>query len=333
MMIDSMLLMMSVPFFLMVRGLWVRPPVSAPAKIANHGEAAALVQAERQDGAVGRVVHHAGIGGGLAGRVDQQAFLHLHLLVVGHAHLAHRHLAGGEVEHDRLLALARHGGAVGIGGEARLGAAERRDQRLVAMHVHPVRAHHAGACALLAPVADASDVVGIGKADDADAVLFSAVDADIHGLLGDDLTVARAAVDHNYGAIIARNLCMMVTDTSARRGVLDIGRDHADAVAVVAEQVGQHQMVGDQAGLLVRAAVGPADRHGESVQTIGLYTYFAHRALPSAMPLPPVFLFRAARFPVTGALSTAKRRQSDCNEKVALFSASLGDKTGPRGPW
>jgi hypothetical protein len=33
---------------------------------ADHRESAALVQAERQDGAVGRVVHHAGIGGGPA---------------------------------------------------------------------------------------------------------------------------------------------------------------------------------------------------------------------------------------------------------------------------
>ena len=138
-------------------------------------------------------------------------------------------------------------------------------------------------------MADAPDMMRVGEADDADAVLFSAVDADIHGLLGDDLTVARAAVDHNYSAIIARNLCMMVTDTGARRGVLDIGRDHAHAVAVVAEQVGQHQMVGDQAGLLVRAAVGPADRHGESVQTIGLYTYFAHRALPLGHAASPAF--------------------------------------------
>ena len=56
---------------------------------------------------------------GIAGRVDQQAGLHLDLLVVGDPDLARRHLAGGEVEHDRLLALARHRRAVGVGGEAR----------------------------------------------------------------------------------------------------------------------------------------------------------------------------------------------------------------------
>src|SRR5206468_6513276 len=126
--------------------------------------------------------------------------------VVGDAHLAHRHLAGGEVEHDRLLALARHGGAVGIGGEARLSAAERSHKRLVAMHVYPVGADHARARALLGPVADAPDVMGVGEADDADAVLFRPLNAEIHRLLGDHLAVASAAVDHNDGTIVADNL-------------------------------------------------------------------------------------------------------------------------------
>ena len=38
---------------------------------------------------------------GMAGRVDQQAFLHLHLLVVGHAHLARRHQPAGVGDGDR----------------------------------------------------------------------------------------------------------------------------------------------------------------------------------------------------------------------------------------
>ena len=87
--------------------------------------------------------------------------------------------------------------------EARLGAAERRHQRLVAVHVHPVGADHAGARALLGPMADAADMMRIGEADDADAVLLRALDADIHRLLGDDLAVAGAAVDHDHRAIVA----------------------------------------------------------------------------------------------------------------------------------
>src|SRR5262249_39433029 len=158
--------------------------------------------------------------------------------------------------------------------------AERSHQRLVAMHVHPVGADHARTRALLGPVADAPDVVRVGEADDADAVLFRPLDAEIHRLLGDHLAVAGTAIDHNDGTIVADDLCMMVTDTTSRSGVLYISRHHADAVAVVAEQVGEHQMVGNQLGFVRRTAVGPANRHSEGVQPVGHDPYFAHPVLP-----------------------------------------------------
>ena len=131
----------------------------------------------------------------------QEALVHRHLLVVGDAHL--RHLAGGEVEHDRLLALARYRRTVWVSGEARLGAAERRHQGLLAVHVHPVRAHQSRPRALLGPVANATDVMGVLEADDRNAVLLGPLDGDIHRFLGDHLAVARAAVDHDHRAIVA----------------------------------------------------------------------------------------------------------------------------------
>ena len=89
-----------------------------------------------------------------------------------------------------------------------------------------------------------------------------------------DVTVT---VDHNDGAIILHDLCMMVTDTSARSGVADVGRHHAHAVAVVAEQVGQHQMVCNEARFPLGAAIRPADRHGEGVQPVRRDPDFAVR--------------------------------------------------------
>jgi hypothetical protein len=55
-----------------------------------------------------------------------------------------------------------------------------------------------------------------------------------------NLAVARAAVDYDHRAIVANDLCMMVADTMSRCGVLYIGGHHAHAVAVMAEEVGQH---------------------------------------------------------------------------------------------
>ena len=130
--------------------------------------------------------------------------------------------------------------------EAGFDAAKRRHQRLASVHVHPVRAHQACACALLGPVADATDMMSVDEPDDANSVLLGPLDADIHRFLGDDLTVSRTAIDHDHRAIVARYLCMVVTDATARRGVLDIRRHHAHAVAVMAEQVCQDQMIGDQ---------------------------------------------------------------------------------------
>jgi hypothetical protein len=56
-------------------------------------------------------------------------------------------------------------------------AAERRHQRLVAVHVHPVRAHQSRPRALLGPVANATDVMGVLEADDCNAVLLGPLDA------------------------------------------------------------------------------------------------------------------------------------------------------------
>ena len=175
-----------------------------------------------------------------------------------------------------------------VGGEARLRAAERRHQRLVAVHVHPVRAHQSRPRALLGPVANATDVMGVLEADDCNAVLPGPLDGDIHRFLGDHLAVARAAVDHDHRAIVANDLYMLVTDTMSRRSVLYISGDHAHAVAVMAEEVGQHQVIGHQPSLLSRAAVGPADRHREGVQRIRHHPHFAHAARTAGHSrLPP----------------------------------------------
>jgi len=156
-------------------------------------------------------------------------------------------------------------------------------------------------------MADAPDMMGVGGADDTDAVLLRALNAEIHCLLRDHLAVTSSPIDHDDGTIILHNLCMMVTDTTSRSGVLYISRHHADAVAVVAEQVGQHQVVGNQLGFPGRTAVGPANRHSEGVQPVGHDPYFAHPVLPLGHPFLP---FRAARFRVGRAESTACRRQA-----------------------
>ena len=84
-------------------------------------------------------------------------------------------------------------------------------------------------------MADAADVMRILQPNDADAVFLRALDADVHRLLGDDLAIAGAPLDHDHCAIVAVDLGVVVALAGACRGVLDVVRHHADAVAVVAE--------------------------------------------------------------------------------------------------
>jgi hypothetical protein len=74
-------------------------------------------------------------------------------------------------------------------------------------------------------------MMGVLEADDRNAVLLGPLDADIHRFLGDHLAVARAAVDHDHRAIVANDLCMLVTDAMSRSSVLYINGHHAHAAA------------------------------------------------------------------------------------------------------
>jgi hypothetical protein len=158
-----------------------------------------------------------------------------------------------------------------------------------------VRAHQSRPRALLGPVANATDVMGVLEADDCNAVLLGPLDADIHRFLGDHLAVARAAVDHDHRAIVPNDLCTLVTDAMSRSSVLYISGHHAHAVAVMAEEVGQHQVIGHQPGLLGRVAIGLADRHREGVQRIRHHPHFAHATRTAGHTrLPPTGTNQAA---------------------------------------
>jgi hypothetical protein len=72
----------------------------------------------------------------------------------------------------------------------------------------------------------------------------------------------------------------------------------------MAEEVGQHQVIGYQPGLLGRAAIGPADRHREGVQEVRHHPYFAHATRASGHTrVPPTGTNRAANSAVRGAKS------------------------------
>ena len=195
---------------------------------------------------------------------------HLVALVPGHPHLAHGDRAGRHVEQQRRLALGPgQGDAHRIGDEARVGAAERRDDRAMVGHVDEVQRDEAGGAGHLPVGAHAADVVRVGQRHGHHAGLAAALDGGRHRLLGHAAAVPTEAVEHERGAVVLHDLGPRVRHHQARVHVAHVGRDHAHAVTVVPGQVGGHQVGGDEIGFLERAAAGLDDGAGDAAQPIG----------------------------------------------------------------
>ena len=83
------------------------------------------------------------------------------------------------------------------------------------------------------------------------------------------------------------------------------------------------------------AAVGPADRHGESVQPVGLDANFAHRTLAVGHAVySPNFSFRRARFRVDPPVNDEAVTGSDgLNRHAPDFAASDAARQRMSAPW
>ena len=234
-------------------------------QFAYHCEAEAFVFAERDDRA--RRINNCvlRVGRGLAVVVDQAPGRHLLALVVGHARLALRHHAGGEIEQDRLAARHRDADRERVGAEARIAAAEGRDDR-ARDDVGEMHRDEVGLDGHLRPCADTAQVVRIAERDDAAAELLGARNAHLHGLMADDLAEPGLPVEAQHRATVERSLHVGVRRQAALDERLGILRQHADAVRVMAGQVGLDEVLGDEVDL-ARLAAEPAhqrlDRRGQ----------------------------------------------------------------------
>ena len=224
------------------------PHKRAGQHLADKGERVALVLAKGQQRAARLAVHGAGVGRRLALAVEQGAGLHLLALVAGDAHLAHRDDAGRHVEDDRPVGLgARYRDADGVGAEARIGAAPRRHGRPLIGDVDEMERDEARRGAHLAIGADPADMMRVAQRDDRDPGLARLGDADHRRLARGDLAPGALAVIDDQRAVLADDAALAVGDDGAAREMLQIVRDQADAVAVVAAQIGLDQVVGDDA--------------------------------------------------------------------------------------
>jgi hypothetical protein len=211
-----------------------------------------------------------------------------------------------------------------VGREPRVGAAPRRDQR-PRQHVDEVHGHETLPGALLGPAADAREVMRVGEPGHAYAGRARPLDRDRHRLLADDLAESSATVHADQRAMVGDDARRLPGPGDALAQVVDVARQEADAVRVVAEEVGLDESVGHRPRLLGRAAGGRerrrggfGERHGVDVHDVGRP---GHRAILSCLlTITEVHDAAAAvpakagtrRFPTKGAGSPLVRKRQAC---------------------
>src|SRR5207245_9819539 len=109
--------------------------------------------------------------------------------------------------------------------------------------VDEVQRDEAGAAGELSVGADPSDVVRVGQGHGDDAGLAAAGDRGVHRLAGDRATVSATAAEHQHRAVVLPELRPGGRHDEPGLQVADVGRDHSDAMTVVAHQVRAHEMV------------------------------------------------------------------------------------------
>ena len=115
-------------------------------------------------------------------------------------------------------------------------------------------------------MADPRKVEAVADREQRDAGLRGPSHAELHRLVADHLAIAALALDHQDGTLLAHDLEMAVGDQSALGEGLDVERQEADAVRIVAGQVGLDELVGDQLRLPLEAAAGGADGVNQGMQ-------------------------------------------------------------------
>ena len=135
--------------------------------------------------------------------------------------------------------------------------------------VDVVQGDEAGGRTLLRPGADAAEMMRALERDERHAMLARPRDANGHGLASQHLADADPAVEHHDRAPVAddANATAQFEPPLAHRR--HIVRQHADAVRVMAGQVGVDEVAGDGGGLFGVAAGAAANGLRKGAQPIG----------------------------------------------------------------
>ncbi len=161
----------------------------------------------------------------------------------------------------------------------------QRHDRAMVDDIDEMDRGEAGRGALLGPMADPADMEAVAQRHHGDPVLGRAGDALAHRLVGDRLAEAALAVQHQDRPLRLDHPGRLVGQKDALGQAADIERQHADAVGIVAGEIGADQMVRDQCCLARLAAGGGADGRGQAMQRQGGHDRHGPALSPQRPPL------------------------------------------------
>ena len=128
-------------------------------------------------------------------------------------------------------------------------------------------------------MADAADMMGIEQVDDGDAAGLRHGDGTVDSIAGVRLAERDLAVDDQEGRGVDACLRLRGRAEIAVRQRLEIERQHADAVAVMAAEIGEDEMIGG----LLRFGIGPAGLH-DHVADEGMQRFGAMQTMRHGFP-------------------------------------------------
>ena len=179
--------------------------------------------------------------------------------------LALRDRAGREVEDQRLAPRQRNAGRERVRAEARVGAAEGRDDA-ARNDVDEMQRDQTARHRPLGPRTDAAQMVRVAEREDAASALACTLDADLHRLAAHHLAEAGLTVEPQQRAGVEHSLQMGVRLQATLEIRLDVARQHADAVRVVPREIGIDEIGADLVDLLRRAAEAGDDEPNRRAQ-------------------------------------------------------------------
>ena len=247
-------------------------------QLRRQGQAIALVPGDRRAQGQQRALpahrHGARIEARLARLVENAARRQPPPLGRRHPHLAEGHLAGRHVEQEgRAIGAAGKCDHQGIGPQAGSGAAGGGDGGVAVADIGEGQHDQTLLQSHLGIGADAADVVRVPDRQGHQAQLPRPGHGLQHGFADDPLAVAPVPGEAQYGAAVLHQPCRGVGPQGLLGDAGEIIRQHPDPMAVMAGEIGVHQVLGHQPRLGRRgerqpSAPPPTPPSGPSLKSV-----------------------------------------------------------------